>query len=463
MTCRFRGFPVVVHLAALAVLSAPAGAQWNPSQGEWGKDDPDDLRVMTWNVEDSLSSTNVKDEALNDWTAMAVTVAAMKPDILIVQEAGDNDGQGTGFGGDSISELETTISLFLHGGIDGFTDGDPVGAFVQKYDPDFDLPFVFVSAETDGFNRNVILSRYPFGDLNGDLNAKISDIPFLPDDAYAAGGDGGIRGFMFAEIDLPDDRYGGDVVIGNGHLKAFSDDNSQQQRITAAKNVAYYIDFIFYGNGTGTPDPNGAIQPVDCSGNFCIDEILGPDTPVIIGGDWNEDEGTNGRKGPAAWLTEAEFDDATALDGTDRDQSDSVFDSATNPLTGDPDTRGGSKLDYLAWPDSVASPRRAWIFDSQPLNSTTAPEEFFGVPSPRQLSGMIDHLPVLADFPLAEPAAACPADLSGDGLVDGSDLGQVLLAWSPIGPVESPADLDGDAVVDGADLGLLLLAWGACP
>jgi len=57
----------------------------------------------------------------------------------------------------------------------------------------------------------------------------------------------------------------------------------------------------------------------------------------------------------------------------------------------------------------------------------------------------------------------CPADLNNDLIADGADLGLLLLAWDPAGPVASPADLNGDDTVDGADLGLLLLGWGACP
>lgn len=48
-----------------------------------------------------------------------------------------------------------------------------------------------------------------------------------------------------------------------------------------------------------------------------------------------------------------------------------------------------------------------------------------------------------------------PADLNGDGVVDGADLGLLLAAWETSGP----GDLDGDGIVDGADLGLLLAAW----
>jgi len=59
----------------------------------------------------------------------------------------------------------------------------------------------------------------------------------------------------------------------------------------------------------------------------------------------------------------------------------------------------------------------------------------------------------------------CVGDLTGDGFVDGADLGQLLLAWSPAdnSAPGSPGDLNGDNKVDGEDLGLMLLAWGPCP
>ncbi|MHC4976704.1 MAG: hypothetical protein ACYTF7_08880 [Planctomycetota bacterium] len=55
--------------------------------------------------------------------------------------------------------------------------------------------------------------------------------------------------------------------------------------------------------------------------------------------------------------------------------------------------------------------------------------------------------------------AGCPADLSGNGTVDGADLGLLLSGWGNPGAY----DLDGDGDVDGADLGLLLANWGPCP
>jgi hypothetical protein len=56
----------------------------------------------------------------------------------------------------------------------------------------------------------------------------------------------------------------------------------------------------------------------------------------------------------------------------------------------------------------------------------------------------------------------CPADLTGAGSVNSSDLLILLNAWGPCGK-SCPADLDGDGTVDSADLLILLSAWGPCP
>lgn len=265
--------------AIAAVLSTGAAAQWNPSQGDWGKDDPAHVRVMTWNVKDAICTTNTKQEAINAWTGCAVIIASMKPDILILQETGDNVGNGTGFGQDSVSSLAVAAELLIHGGNDPVLGGT-VGSYVQKYDPSFDLPHIFVSSSSDGFNRNIIMSRWPFADLNGDGRTTMSDIPFVAGVDYAAGGDGGIRGFQFVEIDLPNDVYAGDLVMGGAHLKAGGSGSDVIQRREAAQNVAYFIDHFYNGAGTGMPDPDNAI-----SDNPPAMTVLGPNTPVIIGGD----------------------------------------------------------------------------------------------------------------------------------------------------------------------------------
>ena len=63
----------------------------------------------------------------------------------------------------------------------------------------------------------------------------------------------------------------------------------------------------------------------------------------------------------------------------------------------------------------------------------------------------------IVEFP---PEIPCPADLDGDGVVSGSDIGLLLGDWGACGGC--PSDLDGDGIVGGGDIGLLLGAWGIC-
>ena len=64
----------------------------------------------------------------------------------------------------------------------------------------------------------------------------------------------------------------------------------------------------------------------------------------------------------------------------------------------------------------------------------------------------------------------CAADLNGDGVVDGIDLGQLLANWSIpagapgcVGVSPCAADINGDGVVDGIDLGIVLANWSIPP
>jgi hypothetical protein len=49
-----------------------------------------------------------------------------------------------------------------------------------------------------------------------------------------------------------------------------------------------------------------------------------------------------------------------------------------------------------------------------------------------------------------------PADLNGDGVVNGADLGSLLSQWGQPGT----GDLNGDGIVGGADIGVMLANWG---
>lgn len=60
---------------------------------------------------------------------------------------------------------------------------------------------------------------------------------------------------------------------------------------------------------------------------------------------------------------------------------------------------------------------------------------------------------------IPDECVPCPADIDGNGIVTGADLGQLLGMWGQSGVA---GDINGDGEVNGADLGLLLGAWGPC-
>lgn len=56
----------------------------------------------------------------------------------------------------------------------------------------------------------------------------------------------------------------------------------------------------------------------------------------------------------------------------------------------------------------------------------------------------------------------CPADLNGDGIVDGADISGVIAFWGVCSTEDCDADINFDGIINGADLALLLSDWGIC-
>ncbi len=77
---------------------------------------------------------------------------------------------------------------------------------------------------------------------------------------------------------------------------------------------------------------------------------------------------------------------------------------------------------------------------------------------------------LIENFVLTTFRTTCPADLSGDGIVEAFDLALLLGAWgpcpSPCTPGDPdqtcPPDLTGDCIVEAFDLATLLGSWGPC-
>lgn len=425
-------FRVCGVAAAVGSVVAPALGQFDPDNGSWLKDvQANQLRVMTWNVEDDLVSLADKDDPTGSWSALARVVASLQPDVLILQEVGDRTGAGLGSGVDNVSVLTQTIEIFV-GGVDTDNDGagnlgaaDPftggtVTEWVQRFVdldpalPAYDLPHIFVSSQTDGFNRNVIVSRYPFVDLNGDGLSRYSDFTIQPGgDLWAVGGNGQIRGYMFAEIDLPDGDFAGDLVIGNSHLNSGGQCFDYVDRVEAARNISYFNHYYYGGGGTATSDPRNAITSPG------MGSVLSASTPVIWGGDWNNRPGARvggcsiddfGRS-PVELMIGGQFLGGGVMDGVDRDGSDATRDSATEFNTGSTGTLGSSKLDYLAWEDSVLpqAPVRQFVFTTSTLsaNQYTGPIASYFFPT-FVSTFAADHFPVVVDFVLDPAVSAGP-------------------------------------------------------
>lgn len=140
----------------------------------------------------------------------------------------------------------------------------------------------------------------------------------------------------------------------------------------------------------------------------------------------------------------------------------------TTPGTLDDDLRLAPRSPCIDAGDNDDVPTDALDLNGNMNTSEPLPLDLDNAPRFRNDAGMPDtgigSAPIVDmgayEFQGTSPSNPCPADITGDGIVNSADLGQLLGAWGT-GP--SPSDISGDGTVNAADLGLLLGAWGACP
>jgi hypothetical protein len=98
-------------------------------------------------------------------------------------------------------------------------------------------------------------------------------------------------------------------------------------------------------------------------------------------------------------------------------------------------------------------------FEGVPLPLPTIPPS--GSTANMLMSGELSAFSIQSEQSLLlvahEVESSNPADLNGDGIVNGADMGLLFLAWG-LNP-GNPADINQDDWVDGGDLGLLILYW----
>jgi hypothetical protein len=192
-------------------------------------------------------------------------------------------------------------------------------------------------------------------------------------------------------------------------------------------------------------EPVTHIEPIRV--RFAPGSSFSPGMPILLAGWGQEISGTsscpNPSYGPSRKLKVAE---------TVVEEADSLF-------------------NVLDWATACAAACvcSAWSTDSGGAILVELPcgrVEIVGVITEPDHGVLIAQFEGNSTFPIPVYDDPCPGDLNGDGMVDGGDLGQLLLDWGTPGCVgKSPclADLDCNGAVDGADLGILLLAWGSRP
>lgn len=380
--------------ASLLACSTALGLDIN--NGSYAKNNPAYVRVMTWNVFGRLGDPA---EANTAWTAgqmgsslaaVNLVVAALDPDVLLLQECGDVNSNP------SYSTVLSNLQAWRNANRPGFS--------------------LHLGNQSSGIYC-AILSRWPFGSINGDGLTTHHDMPTLspgPGNDWPEGGDGGLRGWVQAEVNLPDASYLGNLYLGCSHFKALSGATEEAERVQSAKNIAAFIQ---YGLNLGTdplniiPDAQQPPQP------------LAANTPVVWGGDFNTVNGNN----PVNILRSQ--NPGVSNDGTDRDGGDAWRSDSATAFNGTSGTySGGSRLDWILVQDAVpgVSVNATFVFDTgripKILNTMQAqytPPNMLGLLNNALISSVAsDHFPVIADVVLPTPVTLTSVQISGPVTVD---------------------------------------------
>ena len=142
-----------------------------------------------------------------------------------------------------------------------------------------------------------------------------------------------------------------------------------------------------------------------------------------------------------------QWDPALGLDGGGNIDADPLF---VNPVGGEYRLAAGSPCidaaDNTAVPEGIVTDLagRPRFVDDEETEDTG-----FGQP------------PIVDMGAYERQPAGCPADVTGDEVVDVSDLLAVLAAWGSTGG-EIPEDVNADGIVDVLDVLEVLASWGPC-
>lgn len=112
---------------------------------------------------------------------------------------------------------------------------------------------------------------------------------------------------------------------------------------------------------------------------------------------------------------------------------------------------------------AIAATLATFIFSFAAASSaqTIGAETFDSIPPGAPIAGILTgNMLIIGDsIVAAEAPAPCRTDLTGDGVVNGADIAELLARW---GTTSIAADFDFSNEVNGADIAALLATWGVC-
>lgn len=156
--------------------------------------------------------------------------------------------------------------------------------------------------------------------------------------------------------------------------------------------------------------------------------------------------------------------DGSLLLADPTDQSGSIL-MPINAMLGPLQNNGGPTLTHELLPGSPAIDRANpfGVHDETGL-VLAADQRGAGRPFDGDNDGVA--ISDIGAFETQVATSVCPADLNGDGLVNGADIATLLAQWNTSVPMTNPfasADFNQDGFVNGADLSFMLANFGACP
>jgi endonuclease/exonuclease/phosphatase family metal-dependent hydrolase len=239
----FRVAPPLAMFTSI-LFAAPSAFAIDYDKGDFTRDDPADIRVLTYNVATRFITDKTRD------AAFARVLTAIRPDIICFQEIGPRTTD---------DKVAPRLAELLGG------------------------EWAIVKGKTSGVIRNIVAARFPLSLSRDDTDPPSST-----------------RGVTIGLVDLPDDIYPADLYILGVHLQCCEGDDNIASRQRSADAIAAWIGDARQEAGRITLAPatpmlvlgdTNILSPENTehtllAGDIFDEETFGPD----VKGDWDESD-----------------------------------------------------------------------------------------------------------------------------------------------------------------------------